>query len=135
MQEVICLPKWGKDAVSHKDPQTIDQRQLQTDVLEIVVGPSQQVPGHQLLRGEPLGHLRSEQIIRENHPISVEDCGKQMSLVRTYLVLYDALDSSPSEVETVAERKVPADRGFGSAASEFPQLLLHGVVFPQDETW
>lgn len=55
--------------------------------------------------------------------------------VKTYLILYNALNSSPSEIETVAECKVAANRWFGSAASKFLQLLLHGAIFPQDETW
>lgn len=37
----ICVPERGEDAVSHKDAEAVDQRQLQTDVLEIVVGASQ----------------------------------------------------------------------------------------------
>lgn len=36
-----CDPKWGEDAVSHKDTKAIDQCQLQTDVLEVIVGASQ----------------------------------------------------------------------------------------------
>lgn len=35
------LPERGEDAVSHKDAQAIHQSQLQTDVLEIVIGASQ----------------------------------------------------------------------------------------------
>lgn len=37
----IFLPEGGKDAVSHNDAKAIDQRQLQTYVLEIIVGASQ----------------------------------------------------------------------------------------------
>lgn len=53
----MCVPERREDAVSHKDAEAVHQRQLQADVVEVVVGARQQVPGHQLLRGEPLGHL------------------------------------------------------------------------------
>lgn len=53
----LALPERGEDAVSDKDAEAVHQRQLQTDVLEMIVSASQQVPGHQLLRAEPLGHL------------------------------------------------------------------------------
>lgn len=36
-----CLPKRGEDAVSYKDTKAINQCQLQTDVLEVIVGASQ----------------------------------------------------------------------------------------------
>lgn len=37
----IHVPEGGEDAVSHKDAEAVDQRQLQADVLEIVIGASQ----------------------------------------------------------------------------------------------
>lgn len=43
------LPERGEDAVSDKDAEAVHQGQLQTDVLEMIVSASQQVPGHQLL--------------------------------------------------------------------------------------
>lgn len=46
---LVHTPERHEDAVSHKDAEAVHQRQLQTDVLEIVIGASQQVPGHQLL--------------------------------------------------------------------------------------
>lgn len=36
-----CVPERHEDAVSHKDAEAIHKRQLQTDVLEVVVGTSQ----------------------------------------------------------------------------------------------
>lgn len=50
-------PERGENAVSDEDAEAVNQCQLQADVLKVIVCSRQQVPGHQLLRREPLGDL------------------------------------------------------------------------------
>lgn len=103
--EEDSIPEREKDTVAHHDSHSPQDGEPQADVLKVVVGARQQVPGGQLLRREPLSDL----------------------------ILHDGLDALPAEVEDVAKGEVAPLLGPWPTVSELPDLLLHGTVIPLDD--
>lgn len=54
---MVRSPEREKDTVTYDHAQAPDDGEAQADVVKVVVGAGQEVPGDQLLRGEALSHL------------------------------------------------------------------------------
>lgn len=104
--EEDSIPEREKDTVAHHDSHSPQDGEAQADVLKIVVGARQQVPGGQLLGREPLGDL----------------------------VLHDGLDALPAEVEDVAQGEVAPFLVPWPSMPQLPNLLLHRTVIPLDDS-
>lgn len=91
-------PERQQEAVADEHAQAPQHGEPQADVMEVVVGPAQQVPGLQLLCREPLGHL----------------------------VVHDRLHSFPAEVENVRKLKLRGivQRLTAPAPADFFDLFL-----------
>ena len=91
-------PERQQEAVADEYAQAPQHGEPQADVLEVIIGPAQQVPGLQLLCREPLGHL----------------------------VVHDGLHSFPAKIENVRELKLGSVvQGLTAPApADFFDLLL-----------
>lgn len=98
-------PEGEEDAVSHEHAHAPENGEAEADVAEVLIGPGQEVPGGQLLRGEALRHL----------------------------VVHDALQALLVEVEGVAQGELPVRLGL--RAPPLPHFLLHRASLALNDPW
>lgn len=103
------IPERQQEAVADQQAQPPEDGQPQADVVEVVVAAGQQIPGLQLLGGEPLGHL----------------------------VVHDALHSAPREIEDVGhlELRGRVQVSVAAAPPDLLDLLLQRGGLLGNDSW
>lgn len=99
-------PEWQEDTVADEYTQTPYDGDSHADVVEVVVGASQKIPGNQLFRCESLSDF----------------------------ILHDALNALLAKIKDIRECKVaPAER-FWMRTPQFPNLFFHRTIVLLDNS-
>lgn len=100
-------PEWQEDTVADEHTQTPYDGDSHADVVEVIVGASQKVPGSQLFWSESLRDF----------------------------VLHNALYAFLAKIKDVTERKVSPVERVWMRAPQFPDLFFHRTIVLLDNSY